>query len=281
MEQIIGSTIGTSRYGVKKRIGSGGFGEALLVKKEKTSEMFVAKRVHIEKQNKHEIEKTMKEVELLSKFSDHPFIVRYHEAWVKFPYLYVIMDYCEKGDLQHQIDARRRAGKFLSEDQVMKYFTQVAAAVHHMHRNHVLHRDIKLANILLDGSNKIQVTDFGISRHLASNDVAKTHIGTPSCMSPESLKGEPYSYPSDVWSLGCVLYNMLALHPPFNALCMVGLLRAIKSDAPPPLPRAISNSVTQLCTSMLDKNPARRPTIDEVMRNDRVKKALTTLMNKR
>eukprot|EP00922_Rhytidocystis_sp_ex-Travisia-forbesii_P055221 GHVS01081790.1.p1 GENE.GHVS01081790.1~~GHVS01081790.1.p1 ORF type:complete len:278 (+),score=24.71 GHVS01081790.1:114-947(+) len=268
------------RYRVKKVIGKGGFGEALLVKNEKTKEMLVAKRVQLERRSQTEIDNAMHEVELLAKFSDHPFIVRYHEAFVKYPCLYVIMDYCEKGDLQDQIDHRRRQGKLLSEDQVMRYFAQVAAAVHHMHKHKVLDRDIKLANILIDANNRIRVTDFGISRFVLSGDLAKTQIGTPVFMSPELLKGEPYSYPSDVWSLGCVLYNMLTLRPPFNALCMLGLAHAIKSDPPSPLPCTVSKSVQELCLSMLNKTPSRRPTIDQVMQHGRIQKALITLLSK-
>eukprot|EP00922_Rhytidocystis_sp_ex-Travisia-forbesii_P055215 GHVS01081782.1.p1 GENE.GHVS01081782.1~~GHVS01081782.1.p1 ORF type:complete len:226 (+),score=30.34 GHVS01081782.1:158-835(+) len=223
----------------------------------------------------------MLEVQLLSKFSDHPFIVRYHEAFVKMSSLYVIMDYCEKGDLDRQVSIRLKEGKLWSEEQVMKLFAQVAAAVHHMHRHNVLHRDLKLANILLDGTNRVRVTDFGISKCIGDEGFAKTQIGTPLFMSPESLKGQPYSYPSDVWSLGCVLYNMLALKPPFDAVSMVCLLQAIKKERPHMLPRGVSKSVSDLCMSMLDKAPDRRPTVEHIMQHESVQKALKTLLSQR
>eukprot|EP00922_Rhytidocystis_sp_ex-Travisia-forbesii_P055216 GHVS01081784.1.p1 GENE.GHVS01081784.1~~GHVS01081784.1.p1 ORF type:complete len:279 (+),score=38.42 GHVS01081784.1:160-996(+) len=269
------------RFKVKKVIGRGGFGEALLVRDVKTKQMLVAKKVKLERQSDTQIDKAMQEVQLLSKFSDHPFIVRYHEAFVKYPCLYVIMDYCEKGDMQHYVDYRRNEGKLISEDQVMKYFAQVAAAVHHMHKNHVLHRDLKLANILIDGTNRIRVTDFGISRHLSTDDLAKTRIGTPTFMSPESLLDQPYSYPSDVWSLGCVLYNMLALQPPFNAISMIALINSVKRDAPPALPSTVSTAVRELCASMLLKDPSSRPTLDKIMRHTRIQKALATLISQK
>ncbi|CAG2068093.1 unnamed protein product, partial [Timema podura] len=107
-------------------------------------------------------------------------------------------------------------GSMLSE--VVNLFCQLLLAIQHIHSKKILHRDIKTANILLTRNKDfVKLGDFGISKILASKSKAETVVGTPCYLSPELCEGRPYNEKSDIWALGCVLYEMMALHRAFRA----------------------------------------------------------------
>ena len=104
----------------------------------------------------------------------------------------------------------------LSEQEVWKYFLQVCSALHYMHSKRTMHRDIKPSNIFLTESGDVKLGDLGLSRLLSSQTVqVQTMVGTPCYMSPEAIRGRPYDFSSDVWGLGCLLYELVALKNPF------------------------------------------------------------------
>ena len=153
---------------------------------------------------------------------------RYYGSWVEGdpPHLHILLEFCDGGDLQQAIRAAREARSFFSEDLVTSWFCQLASAILFCHRRRVLHRDLKAGNIFLHGPGRvIKLADFGIARVLHSEgSLAQTVIGTPYYMSPELVNNEPYSYKSDVWSLGCVLYELASLKHAFDAGNMCGAL---------------------------------------------------------
>lgn len=108
--------------------------------------------------------------------------------------------------------------EYFSEDLVLSWFTQICLALKHCHDRKILHRDLKSQNIFLTKKNIVKLGDFGIARVLSNTgSKAKTVVGTPYYLSPEIIESHPYSFKSDVWSLGVLLFEMCALQPPFNA----------------------------------------------------------------
>ncbi len=122
---------------------------------------------------------------------------------------------CETiGDLQRRVKEARTQ---LAEGQVLRWFVQLCLAIRHIHRKKVIHRDIKLQNVLLTSEDDIKLGDFGISKLLESTgDFAKTSLGTPYYLSPEICSGKRYNSKTDVWMLGCVLYELVARKKPFE-----------------------------------------------------------------
>jgi NIMA (never in mitosis gene a)-related kinase len=115
------------------------------------------------------------------------------------------------------IKGQKEKGGFLSEDQVLNLFTQIALAIKHIHDRKILHRDLKSGNIFLTSQGIAKLGDFGIAKVLQSTiDHAKTIVGTPYYLSPEIIESRPYNFKSDIWSLGVLLYEICALKPPFN-----------------------------------------------------------------
>merc|ERR1719240_630866 len=151
------------------------------------------------------------------------------------------MDYAEGGDLHQRIQRTRQEGKQIPETRVVRWFTEASLALKYMHDKHVLHRDLKSQNLFLTSSDRLRVGDFGISKVLENTAAfARTAIGTPYYLSPESCQEKPYSFSSDVWALGCILYEMAALKVPFDAQNIQALVQKITRGPAPTMPSAYS-----------------------------------------
>jgi NIMA (never in mitosis gene a)-related kinase len=201
-------------------VGQGHFGRALLVQSRCDRKYYVMKALDLCRMDQQERENVVKEIRLL-KMLKNPFVIGYRESFVNQTRneICIIMEYAEKGDLEMRLRAQAGLGPF-PEAQVVRWLAQISLGLAYLHRNRVMHRDLKPANILLTGANNCKIGDLGISRPLKqTDDMASTRVGTPCIMAPEVWAGEPYDRKSDLWALGCVLYELLALKPPFAAAC--------------------------------------------------------------
>lgn len=194
-----------------KEIGTGSYGKAVLVKNSENTRL-VVKTINIYNMSTKEKRDAVNEVQVLATLR-HPYIIQYKESFIEDGFLCIVMDYCETGDLFNLIQKTRRAKLNFSENQIVRWFTQMALAIKYMHEAHVLHRDLKSQNLFLKGpSGRLKIGDFGIAKVLDSTSaLAKTIIGSPYYMSPEICEQKPYSWSSDVWAMGCMLYEMCML----------------------------------------------------------------------
>ena len=176
------------------------------------------------------------------------------------------MGFCEGGDLYNSLKSRK--GDLLEERQIVEWFVQISMALQYLHERNILHRDLKTQNIFLTRSKIIKLGDLGIARVLdSSSDMATTMIGTPYYMSPELFSNKPYNHKSDVWALGCCVYEMTTLKHAFNAKDMNSLVYKILRGKMPPMPLQYSNELTNLIRAMLDQNPNRRPSVNKILRD--------------
>jgi len=249
-----------------KRIGRGHFSSVQLVQ-DASKWRYVAKCVPLPGLSARDKELANGEVDFLQELK-HPRIVAYHDSFLleSANTLVILMEYCEGGDLRHAIRRKRDEGRIFCEQQIMSWFAQITLALDFIHANRVLHRDLKASNIFLQGS-LLKLGDFGIARVLEGTlDNAETMVGTPFYMSPEVCKSEPYSWKSDVWGLGCVLYELCTLNHAFEAPGPLQLIHKIVNDDCEPLPEgAYSSEVTALVQQLLAKSTAQRPFIDELL----------------
>lgn len=129
------------------------------------------------------------------------------------------------GDLAYHVKKKRQKGEWFTETEIMNWFLQICLALEHVHQRKILHRDLKSQNIFLTSNNTIKLGDFGISKVLENTmDVAMTVQGTPYYMSPEVCQSKPYAYSSDVWALGCILYELCTLKHAFQSENLLGLV---------------------------------------------------------
>ncbi|KAB1267606.1 Serine/threonine-protein kinase Nek3, partial [Camelus dromedarius] len=198
-------------YTVLRVIGEGSFGRALLVHQESSNRMFAMKEIRLPK-SPSDTHNSRKEAVLLAKMK-HPNIVAFKESFEAEGHLYIVMEYCDGGDLMQKI--KHQKGKLFPEDMIFNWFTQMCLGVNHIHKKRVLHRDIKSKNVFLTQNGKVKLGDFGSAR-LLSNPMAFacTYVGTPYYVPPEIWENMPYNNKSDIWSLGCILYELCTLKHP-------------------------------------------------------------------
>jgi len=179
------------------------------------------------------------------------------------------MEYCEGGDMGTLIKKCKKEKDYIAEDVIWKVFTQILLALHECHTKKtgkILHRDLKPANIFLDGQNNIKLGDFGLSRVMNEQSMfAYTHVGTPYYMSPEQINESKYNEKSDIWSAGCLLYEIAALRPPFEASNHLSLAIKIKAGKFERLPIRYSDDLQKLIEAMLNVNPDRRPSVEDLL----------------
>ena len=150
---------------------------------------------------------------------------------------------------------------------MVEWFAQVCLAMKHVHDRKILHRDLKTQNVFLTKSGVVKLGDFGIARVLSSTrENARTIVGTPYYLSPELIINKPYSFPSDVWSLGVFLYELCALRPPFDANSIHALGQKIVKGTYPPIPSLYSRDLKNLLGQLLQTDPSRRPNINKILR---------------
>lgn len=257
------SIITHSRYYQPIReIGTGSFGKALLVKdlrRDAQNKQYVMKMIDTARLNSKERADAVNEVQLLASLR-HPYIITYRDSFVEKNFLCIVMDYADGGDLFKAIAQQRSRGEFFSESQILRWFTQATLALKYLHEKHILHRDLKSQNLFLMSKGRLRLGDFGIAKALdCTSAFTKTQIGTPYYLSPEICKNQPYSWASDIWSLGCILYELATLRVPFNAPNITTLLNKITSKPPPQLPEFYSAGLRQLCRDCLQREWKKRP----------------------
>lgn len=162
--------------------------------------------------------------------------------------------------------------KYFPEHQIIDWFTQICLALKHIHNKKILHRDIKSGNIFLTINGLVKLGDFGIAKCLKSSlEKAKTVVGTPYYLSPEIIQNLPYSFKSDIWSLGVLLYEMCCLKMPFDGNNIANLSLKIIKGQYNPIPSFFSKELRGLIMNILNVDESKRPTIDEILSTNKIK----------
>ncbi|KAG0056981.1 hypothetical protein BGZ83_002588 [Gryganskiella cystojenkinii] len=268
-------------YEALESIGSGSFGMIRKVRRKIDGQILARKEIDFRKMNNKEKEQLVAEVNILKDLK-HPNIVQFLERVIdrEHSFIYILMEYCEGGDLASVIKRHKDRKMPIQEDFVWKLTAQLISALHECHcglvldeqsqkmvSRQILHRDLKPDNVFLDGKKNVKLGDFGLSRSLSDPKLtfAKTYVGTPYYMSPELLSESLYDAKSDIWSLGCVIYEMCALEPPFLADSQAALTAKIKYGMVSRIPGRYSDELNQVIRSMLQVDPRRRPSTTELL----------------
>ncbi|XP_054302298.2 serine/threonine-protein kinase Nek5 isoform X3 [Pongo pygmaeus] len=253
------------KYDVIKAIGQGAFGKAYLAKGKSDSKHCVIKEINFEKMPIQEKEASKKEVILLEKMK-HPNIVAFFNSFQENGRLFIVMEYCDGGDLMKRINRQR--GVFFSEDQILGWFVQISLGLKHIHDRKILHRDIKAQNIFLSKNGMVaKLGDFGIARVLNNSmELARTCIGTPYYLSPEICQNKPYNNKTDIWSLGCVLYELCTLKHPFEGNNLQQLVLKICQAHFAPISPRFSRELHSLISQLFQVSPRDRPSINSILK---------------
>ncbi|EGZ05720.1 hypothetical protein PHYSODRAFT_551172 [Phytophthora sojae] len=251
---------------VIRTIGKGTHGTVVLARRKLDGAVVAVKRVRISQISENGRKQADNEVILLKSLY-HVNIVRFYDHFLADDELNIVMEYSDGGNLRQlvKLRAREKMGPF-PEPVIMSWFAQLVLAVAYIHGKNVLHRDLKAQNVFLTHKNVVKLGDFGISKALAGDATANTACGTPESMSPEICRGEPYGKKSDIWSLGCILYEMIMLRRPFEASTLPEIFTKIcKGEFPPILP-SFSRDLRLLVQLMLQQDASKRPSIEDICR---------------
>lgn len=251
---------------VLRTIGKGTHGTVVLARRKVDGAVVAIKRVRTAQISENGRKQADNEVILLKSLY-HVNIVRFYDHFMVDDELNIVMEYSDGGNLRQLVKmrAREKMGPF-PEAVIVSWFAQLVLAVAYIHGKNVLHRDLKAQNVFLTRKNVVKLGDFGISKALAGDDTANTACGTPESMSPEICRGEPYGKKSDIWSLGCILYEMIMLKRPFEASTLPEIFTKICKGDYPPIQPTFSRELRLLVQLMLQQDSSKRPSIEDICR---------------
>lgn len=257
-------------YDIQTVLGSGAFGKVYLVKKD--NRYYAMKMSQIAKLNQRERESAIRECQVL-KSLDHHHITKLFDVFLYNGCLCMAMEYANKGDLGRYI--LQRGINLFSEEEILYIFVQIVLGLKYIHDKNIIHRDIKPQNIFVTSDNYVKIGDFNVSKQLQTHQVITTTMaGTISYLSPEILSGRGYGIQTDIFSLGCVLYELCSLRKAFVCFSQEDYLRQINRRNYGEIPNRYSNDMKSLINRMLDPNPQTRITANQILQLNFIKRLL-------
>ncbi|CAK41260.1 G2-specific protein kinase nimA [Aspergillus awamori] len=275
------------KYEVLEKIGCGSFGIIRKVRRKTDGFILCRKEINYIKMSQKEREQLTAEFNILSSLRHPNIVAYYHREHLKASQdLYLYMEYCGGGDLSMVIKNLKKTNKYAEEEFVWRILSQLVTALYRCHYGSdpvdvgsnilgpapkpsglkgkqaqmtILHRDLKPENIFLGSDNTVKLGDFGLSKLMNSHDFASTYVGTPFYMSPEICAAEKYTLRSDIWAVGCIMYELCQREPPFNARTHIQLVQRIREGKFAPLPDFYSPELKNVIANCLRVNPDHRP----------------------
>ncbi|XP_059800678.1 NUAK family SNF1-like kinase 1 [Hypanus sabinus] len=247
------------RYQILETLGSGAYGKVKKALERVTGRTVAIKSVQMDKVQK-ELDRIhiQREIEIMSSLN-HPNIISIYEVFESKDKIIIVMDYCSNGELYDYVNKHHR----LSECEARKAFRQIVSAIHYCHKKGVVHRDLKLENILLDENFNVKLADFGLSTLYHKDHLLETYCGSPLYASPEIVNGFPYHGPEvDCWALGVLLYTLVYGTMPFDSQCYKTLTQQINLGEYRKPPQ--TSGAHGLIDWMLMVNPRKRATIEDI-----------------
>ena len=263
-------------YIIQKTLGKGSYGIVYKVKNKDTNEIYVIKQIPLKGLSSKEISEMRQESKILSSINSD-FVVKYYDSFEENNNINIVMEYCDEGDLNDFIEKKKEENKLIEEDLIWKIFLKITIGLGHIHKMKILHRDLKTMNIFLKSGFQVKIGDLGVAKILLKNSFANTLIGTPYYLSPEICKEEPYNNKSDVWALGCILYELCTFKHPFEANNQGALILKIMNSSPENLNNYYSKDLKDLIYLLLEKDSRKRPSCKDILNLDFVRNKLKSL----
>ncbi|XP_047988215.1 serine/threonine-protein kinase fused isoform X2 [Leguminivora glycinivorella] len=246
-------------YDIISFVGEGSFGRVFKAKNKETDVVVALKVIRKKGRSSKDLKNLRQECDI-QRTLEHPNIIRMIDSFDTESELVVVTEYAEKE--LHSILAKEGC---LNEEQVKKITWDLVSALYYLHSHRVLHRDLKPQNVLLDSSGCAKLCDFGLARIMTNSTHILTSIkGTPLYMAPELIDEKPYDHQADLWSLGCIVYELMAGQPPFCTMSILQLVRMIRHK-PVQWPSFISKEARSFLQGLLHKDPIKRMTWPDIL----------------
>ena len=261
-------------FQIISKLGEGAYSTVFKVKRIVDNQIYALKKVKLLNLSEKEKENSLNEVRILASVKSN-FVVSYKEAFFdeKDNTLCIVMEFADRGDLYQKIVAHKKSAKFFEESDIWRIFIQLVKGLKALHDLKILHRDMKSANVFLFSNGCAKLGDLNVSK-VARRGLGYTQTGTPYYASPEVWKDKPYDHKSDVWSLGCVLYEMITLRPPFRAKDMEGLFNKVCKGQYSRIPDRFSDDLFKIVQYLLIVNSIQRPSCDQILQHPIIMKRI-------
>ena len=261
-------------FQIISKLGEGAYSTVFKVKRNIDNQIYALKKVKLLNLSEKEKENSLNEVRILASVKSN-FVVSYKEAFFdeKDNTLCIVMEFADRGDLYQKIVQHKKSAQFFEESDIWQIFIQLVKGLKALHDLKILHRDMKSANVFLFSNGSAKLGDLNVSK-VARRGLGYTQTGTPYYASPEVWKDKPYDNKSDVWSLGCVLYEMITLRPPFRAQDMEGLFKKVCKGQYSRIPDRFSDDLFTIVQFLLQVNPATRPSCEQILNHPVVTKRI-------
>ena len=259
-------------FTIIKKLGSGAFSTVSLVTRKQDQKIYALKCVQISKLNPVERQNSLNEIRLLASIN-HKNIISYKESFYneENKTLNIILEYADDGDLQSKIISKKKYGCFFEEKTIWSIFIQMVKGLNELHKKKIIHRDLKSANIFLMKNGICKLGDLNVAK-VVENELLRTQTGTPYFASPEIWEDKPYSFKSDIWSIGCILYQMSGLKMPFQGNNIKEIYYNLKNINIPPLPEIYTHDLMNMIKKLLKLEPSQRPSTVEILEDEIIKK---------
>jgi len=257
-----------------KVLGKGSFGTVNIVTRKQDNKIYAMKRVNISSLSDKDKRSSLNEIRILASLN-HPNIIDYKEAFFdeRTKTLNIVMEFAEEGDVENKVKENLKRRLRFKEETIWEWLIQILEGLKYLHDNKIMHRDLKCANIFLTKNGILKLGDLNVSI-ITQMGMAKTQTGTPYYCSPEIWNDRPYDYKSDIWSVGCILYELCQLRPPFRGTNLRELCRNVNRGYYLPISSYYSNELRQMISMMLVVDSSRRASTDELLLHPILKKRI-------
>ena len=264
-----------------RTLGKGAFSTVYLVRRKIDKKQYALKSITMEKLKESEQQNSVNEIRILASIS-HQNVIGYKESFwnEKNKTLNIVMEYCDDGDLETKIKNMKRNRQRFEESLIWNYTIQIIRGLKALHDKKILHRDLKSANIFLTKeNNQCKIGDLNVSKVMKEKYIAKGQIGTPSYSSPEIWQNKPYSFKSDLWSVGCIIYEMCCLRPPFKGKNFDELCDSICNGKIEKISSRYSEDLWKVIKMMLEVDVDKRVDCDMFLNHQIIKNQIEELNN--
>ncbi|XP_031614412.1 serine/threonine-protein kinase Nek10 isoform X1 [Oreochromis aureus] len=276
-----------SGYSILDHLGTGAFGSVFKVQKQSGQNILALKEVNLhnpafgkdKKSRDSNVEKIISELTIIKEQMTHPNIVKYYRTFLEGDKLYIVMELIEGVSLGEHFNSLKEKQQQFTEDRLWNIFIQMCLALRYLHKEkRIVHRDLTPNNIMLGEKDKVTITDFGLAKQKEENSKLTSVVGTILYSCPEIVKNEPYGEKADIWALGCILYQMATLQPPFYSSNMLSLAsKIVEADYEEIEEGTFSERVIDMIKWCLSPDPDLRPDIIAV--SSRISDLMMKLMD--
>ena len=263
-----------NNFEIVTKLGDGAYSVVYKVKRKQDNKIYALKKVKLKDLCDKEKQNALNEVRILASVKSN-FVISYKEAFIDEDdtNLCLVMEYADKGDLYQKILQFKKIGCLIEEVDIWRIFIQMVKGLKALHDLNIMHRDLKSANIFLFSDGTAKIGDLNVSK-VVNKGVGYTQTGTPYYASPEVWNDQPYDIKSDIWSLGCVTFEMLALRPPFRGENMDKLYNKVIKGEYGKISERYSDDIKKVIKLLLKVNPKERPNCTQILNNYLIKKRL-------